>query len=78
MQVDDPEFASISAQVRQMDRAQLERTAAIVSADVSQTGQASAELVRSDREYAQEQERSRRKFAIDRDSDRANHEAHDV
>ena len=25
MQVDDPEFASISAQVRQMDRAQLER-----------------------------------------------------
>jgi len=49
MQVDDPEFASISAQVRQMDRAQLERTAAIVSADVSQTGQARAELVRSDR-----------------------------
>ena len=77
--MDDPEFASIDPEFRQMKRAQLEAVVIGVPPGLSveyaaRVSQAKAELVRRDREFADEQERSRRKFEADRDSDRENHD----
>jgi hypothetical protein len=77
--MDDAEFASIDPSFRQMKRAQLEAVVVGVppglSLDyVNRVAQAKAEVVRRDREFAEEQERSRRKFEADRDSDREKHD----
>jgi hypothetical protein len=63
----DPEFASIDPAIREMDRVQLEMivtgSPAGVSLDqVKRISHARAELIRRDREHAEQQERSRRDF----------------
>ena len=58
---------------REQERHLVEATASGATIDVRQLGLARAELIRRDREYAEQQERARRKFEMDRDSDRENH-----
>jgi hypothetical protein len=62
-----PEFADIPAEYRTKTRAQLEADASGITSpagipDPRSAGRARAEILSRDREYAEEQERSRREF----------------
>src|SRR6516164_448673 len=64
---------------RNRDRAEVEaiasgKTSVSGRVDVAQLGQARAEIVRRDHEYAEEQERSRRQYEDDRAAARREHE----